>query len=227
MKHQKYMHIYKNCKQKNIKKELLAENKRLHSEITELERRCIMLGEQAILDPLTGAYNRRYMDSILTPEHIQAKQGGVPLSIVMLDMDNLKKINDMFGHAIGDTALRTLGKKLREMTRTEDIVCRYGGDEFVVFLHNVSTETAYKRAEEWRRAMEESPIMYQNTKIRITITAGIATHKVHANTIAKTINAADEALYWAKNMGRNLVSIADTMNRTLYSLPRNFLAVTH
>jgi diguanylate cyclase (GGDEF)-like protein len=122
-------------------------------------------------------------------------------------------------------ALKTLGEKLGEMTRPEDIVCRYGGDEFIVFLHNVNTETAHKRAEEWRRNIEESLIMYQGMQIRLTITAGIATHKIHADTIEGTIKAADEALYWAKNMGRNHVTVAGNIDTILYSLPRDFLTV--
>ena len=113
------------------------------------------------------------------------------------------------------------------MTRAEDIVCRYGGDEFVVFLHNVSTETAYKRAEEWRQAIEGSPIAYKNTQIRITITAGVATYLTHADTITKVIKAADEALYWAKSMGRNYVAIADGIEQTFYTLPCDLLATNH
>jgi diguanylate cyclase len=202
---------------------LRAENKRLRSQIAEIKRQYANLEEQAIRDPLTGMYNRRYLESILT--HTQSKQKVNPVSIVMLDMDNLKKINDTFGHATGDKALKIIGEQLGQMTRPEDVVCRYGGDEFIIFLHNVSTETAYKRAEEWRQAIEGCPITYKNIKIGISITAGIATYLTHGDTLTKVIKAADEALYSAKRIGRNYVAIASGVEKTFYALPYDFLRV--
>jgi diguanylate cyclase (GGDEF)-like protein len=229
MNHKKYLRLcsasHIGIKQQDVKNKFRAENKRLRTQIAECRRLYAELAEQAIRDPLTGIYNRQYMESMINLESIQEQQETAPVSIVMLDMDNLKKINDTFGHTVGDMALRTLGNKFRQMTRAEDVVCRYGGDEFIIFLHGVNTETAYKRAEEWRRSIEESPIGCQNTQIRITISAGVATHTIHGTTITQTIEAADKALYWAKNMGRNHVAVADNINQTLYSLPYNFLAV--
>ncbi|MBI5951355.1 MAG: GGDEF domain-containing protein [Chloroflexi bacterium] len=202
---------------------LRSENEHLQSEIIRLKQLLTKLEEQASLDPLTGVFNRRRVEFMLAADDAPTRWGIAPVSIVMLDMDNFKGINDAFGHVVGDLALKTLGKKLRQMTRAEDIVCRYGGDEFIVFLYNVSCETAYKRVEEWRRTVEESPIIHQSGRIRITITAGIASYAEHGDTLAKTIKAADRALYWAKGMGRNCVATADDVNQTFYSFPYNLL----
>jgi diguanylate cyclase (GGDEF)-like protein len=221
MNHKKHTHTYHGIKRKNVKKELLAENSHLRSEIVEIKRQYAVLEKQAIIDPLTGIYNRRYMESLINSENIQ-QQGMVPVSVVMLDMDSLKKVNDTFGHAVGDMSLRILGNRLRQMIRAEDVICRYGGDEFIIFLHNVSTETAYKRAEKWRQAIEESPITCNNRQIRATISAGVATHTIHGATIAQTIEAADKALYLAKNSGRNHVAMAD---QPFYSFSCDLLAV--
>lgn len=226
MNGKKYLHKdkvnYGGIQRKDMKEALYAENKRLRLKIADLRKRCADLEKQATHDPLTGVCNRRYVESLLAANNDGERQDCAPVSIVMLDVDNLKIINDTFGHPAGDLALSILGEKLRHMTRAEDIVCRYGGDEFIIFLHNVSLETAYKRAEDWRRAVTASPILYQNRQIQITITAGIANYTEHGDTLAETIEAADKALYWAKNMGRNCVVTAGNFNQPLFMFPYEF-----
>ena len=117
MNNKKHPHIYNNCrariKHKTMENIFASRINACALRLPKSRRLYANLEEQAIRDPLTGMYNRRYMESMLTPEHTQAKQGINPLSIVMLDMDNLKKLNDTFGHAVGDMALKILGEKLR------------------------------------------------------------------------------------------------------------------
>jgi len=181
----------------------------VRKQLGEIEQLHETLREQAIRDSLTGLYNRRYMEEALKQEHSRAIREGHIISVVMLDMDDLKKINDEFGHIVGDKALQILGEHLRSLTRVEDIACRYGGDEFLIILHNMPARDAYKRAEEWRVNLEEKKIPYDNKGIAITFTAGIASFPAGKKSVEEIIVAADNALYKAKMQGRNKVILYD------------------
>jgi diguanylate cyclase (GGDEF)-like protein/PAS domain S-box-containing protein len=179
---------------------LAISNKELHQRMTEIEKLHIALQEQAIHDPLTGLYNRRYMGEALTREYARTVRTNESLSVVMIDMDGLKKFNDTYGHDMGDQAIKTFADQLKLMTRKEDIACRYGGDEFLVILYNTDAKNASKRVEEWHKKMSNVSIPYQGRGLRITFSAGVATYPTHGESIDEIVKAADEELYRQKRV---------------------------
>ena len=166
------------------------------------------LKKQALHDPLTGLHNRHYMDEMLEKEFSRAKREKHPVSIILLDLDYLKKFNDLGGHATGDHALQVFATQLKTSLREEDTVCRHGGDEFAIILPNTSGEDALARAEELRQRIKElPPIQRAGENLRIGFTAGIATYPAQGKTSAEIITHADIALYSAKSKGRNRVEL--------------------
>ncbi len=184
-------------------------NEQLRLQLAEIEDLHVILQDQALHDPLTGLYNRRYMEDALKKELARAMREGYQISIALLDMDNLKNFNDFHGHAMGDKALVVLSDQLTELTRIDDIACRYGGDEFLVILHSTTLESGFKRVEQWRAAMEEIRIQHEDEELQITFTAGIAAYPTHGQTLEEVIKAADDALYRAKEKGRNYIMTPD------------------
>jgi diguanylate cyclase (GGDEF)-like protein len=168
------------------------------------------LREQSIRDPLTGLFNRRYMEESLQQEISRVIRQLHPVSIIMLDIDHFKNFNDTFGHASGDMLLREFGKLLQSHVRAEDIACRYGGEEFILIMPHVTLEVALERAERLRQAAFEIHIhdggqVYRN----VTISLGAAVFPQHGKTIETVLKAADDALYRAKRAGRNRVMAAE------------------
>jgi PleD family two-component response regulator len=125
-------------------------NRRLMDRIIEIEQLHDELREQAVRDALTGLYNRRYLAETLERELGRALREGYPVSLIILDVDNFKQVNDAHGHAAGDQVMRFIGAELRSQVRPGDMACRYGGDEFVLVLPNTSHEIAMRRANELR-----------------------------------------------------------------------------
>jgi diguanylate cyclase (GGDEF)-like protein len=133
------------------------------------------LRDQSIRDPLTGLFNRRYLLETCRREFSRAARGRQPVSILSIDVDHFKQFNDNHGHDAGDTVLREVGNCLETMFRTEDVACRFGGEEFVVLLPGASIEIAAKRAEELRDKIEAIRVRYLETNLpRITISVGVA-----------------------------------------------------
>lgn len=192
---------------KHAESELQLANEKLRLQLAEIEGLQVILRKQALHDPLTGLYNRRYMEESLRKELARATRENYQVCVAVLDMDNLKVFNDNFGHAVGDKALVVLSDKLRELTRTDDVICRYGGDEFLVILHKTNLEDGFNRVEQWRKTMEEIRITDQAQDLQVTFTAGISTYPIHGKTLEEIIKAADDALYVAKKKGRNQVMI--------------------
>jgi diguanylate cyclase (GGDEF)-like protein/PAS domain S-box-containing protein len=179
-------------------------NQSLRSQLAEIERLRAELEEQAIRDPLTNAYNRRYLSEFLEKEIARAQRDQTPVTVIILDADNFKQFNDAFGHKCGDVILQALTKFLVEHSRRgDDVVCRYGGEEFVILLPHVSLETGYERAEMWRQAFSESPIQFEGLELFATFSAGVATFPQHGSTGEAILQAADKALLQAKVMGKN------------------------
>jgi diguanylate cyclase (GGDEF)-like protein len=164
------------------------------------------LREQAIRDPLTGLYNRRYMEEALKQEHSRALREKYMISLVMFDLDLLKSVNDTHGHAGGDLALKAVAKYIKGAIRVEDIACRYGGDEFFVILHNTPLNIALKRVEKWRRDVSAMKIGYNGKQLQVSISAGVAVFPLHGQTMEDVVLAADEALYSIKSTRRNRVA---------------------
>jgi diguanylate cyclase (GGDEF)-like protein/PAS domain S-box-containing protein len=166
------------------------------------------LRQQAIHDPLTGLFNRRYLDETLPRELHMAQRRNAPLSVVMLDLDGFKQFNDSFGHGPGDALLREFGRVLREHLRKSDISCRFGGDEFVLVLPDSSIADTQERVEQIRKFLEGLPIRYGEQVFGlITLSAGIAQTPEHGTSASELLRAADEALYAAKQAGRNRTTI--------------------
>jgi diguanylate cyclase (GGDEF)-like protein len=190
---------------------LQAMNEDLHGRVLQIEALQEELREQAIRDPLTGLFNRRYLDATLEREIGRAEREGYPVSIVMIDVDHFKRVNDEHGHAAGDQALRFLGAHLRSGMRTGDLACRYGGDEFFLVLPNTRLQDAYARAEEWRRAVESSSVYWMEWREATTVSAGVAAFPQHGGDSTAIMAAADAALYAAKEGGRNRTVQSDSV----------------
>lgn len=162
------------------------------------------LKQQSIHDALTGLFNRRYMEETLKQELSRAARQNHPLVIIMLDIDHFKNFNDSFGHLAGDALLSQLGQFLQTNIRMEDTVCRYGGEEFLLIMPNVSLETAKSRAELLREGISQ----FQLDSGDITISFGITSYPQQGKTMDALIHSADKALYRAKENGRNRVEVA-------------------
>jgi diguanylate cyclase (GGDEF)-like protein len=176
-------------------------------DITLLKKAQADLQEQAIRDALTGLYNRRYLDETLERELARAMREVQPMSFVMLDLDHFKSINDTFGHNQGDAVLQKLAALLLSHTRVDDIVCRYGGEEFLIVLPNVNAEIAFQIAERWRKSFVGLTMSPEPREIKVTLSCGISEFPTDGNIKDELISIADQALYRAKQAGRNRVVI--------------------
>jgi len=166
------------------------------------------LREESIRDPLTGLFNRRFMMETLANELSRAKRNSAPLSVVMFDLDDLKKINDLYGHNIGDEALQHVSSLLKAKTRTGDTACRYGGDEFTLILADTTLAHTTQRMEELQRELKQTVTQHEGNEIKLTLSVGIAEFPTHGSTGQDLIKAADKALYRAKQAGRDQVVVA-------------------
>jgi diguanylate cyclase (GGDEF)-like protein len=166
------------------------------------------LRAEAIHDPLTGLFNRRYLEETLPRELHRARRGNSPLCVAMLDLDDFKRFNDSFGHGAGDSLLRELGKLMRANLRKSDISCRYGGEEFVLVLPDSSLADAEQRVEQIRAQIKELQIPHGEQLLRaITVSAGVAQAEDPPPNPSELLRAADTALYAAKNAGRDRVMV--------------------
>jgi diguanylate cyclase (GGDEF)-like protein len=177
----------------------------LQAKVEQIEILQAKLRDEAIRDPITGCFNRRYMEETLRREFSRAQREAYPLCLMMVDIDHFKVVNDTYGHPAGDAVLQALGFMLRGKTRAGDIVCRYGGDEFLLVLPNMRLQDAVRRADAWRESFEETEVYYGEQLVMATLSMGIASVPEHGTESEQAILAADQALYRAKNSGRNRV----------------------
>lgn len=170
-------------------------------------RRTTLLELENVTDPLTGIFNRRYLDRRLRDEVLRARRYGAPLSLVFLDIDHFKRINDAHGHAAGDQILTELSTLLAGALRETDVLTRYGGEEFVLLIPHTSLEGATEIAERLLRTIEDHPfnLLRIFTTLRITCSAGVASLAECAGSPEDLLQMADERLYRAKTTGRNRV----------------------
>lgn len=166
------------------------------------------LREQTIRDPLTGLFNRRFLDESMERELSRAKRDNLPLALAMIDIDRFKNLNDTYGHQAGDEVLKRLGKLIQNGARSADLPCRYGGEEFLLVLPNMTLERAAERAQQWRTAFADEKIRFGGTTLSATFSVGVAAYPEHGNSSDVLIRAADQALYTAKGSGRNRVVVA-------------------
>ncbi|MPM70380.1 hypothetical protein SDC9_117335 [bioreactor metagenome] len=193
---------------KNAEINLQQANEELVHQIHEINRLQKMLENQATHDSLTGLFNRHLMDEVLASLIAQTERNKSALSIIVLDIDHFKEINDTFGHQMGDNFLREYGKCIQSAIRKGDFACRFGGDEFLIAFPNMETAQALKRANELRLILHEIELVSEQEQVRTTVSLGVATYPHHGDSIAQVINAADQAMYSAKEKGRNLAEKA-------------------
>jgi two-component system, cell cycle response regulator len=172
------------------------------SDITDMEEEAKTLERLATTDPLTKVYNRLKLNELLAFEVKKAERYGLPLSLIMLDIDHFKDINDTYGHDVGDEVLVKLCEVITSNIRDTDVFARWGGEEFMIMLPNTNTEGAEIMGENLRRIVEESDF---DKAGKITASFGIAVYKANSN-MRDMLKRVDDALYSAKRGGRNMVS---------------------
>ncbi len=189
----------------NAQERLRSTNAELENRVEEVHALQALLQEQAIRDPLSGLYNRRYLDEILDRELTKAQREGYPVSIIMGDIDRFKELNDTYGHQAGDEVIRLLSRLLREQSRASDILCRFGGEEFLLVMPGISASVAHVRVDQWRDLFSQQRLNFGVFELSSTISFGVSAYPMHGKTSERLIAVADRALYAAKAKGRNCV----------------------
>jgi diguanylate cyclase (GGDEF)-like protein/PAS domain S-box-containing protein len=197
---------------KQVEKRLRYVNDKLHGQLIEIGLLQSKLREQAIRDPLTNLFNRRYLEETLDRELSRASREEYPVCIIMIDLDHFKRINDTHGHEAGELVLKAIADALAEQSRRGDFACRYGGEEFVVVMPNINLETAYERAEELRQSLNLLSVPYGYYSLSVTISMGIACFPEHGQTREGILRAADQAMYAAKQAGRDHILSYDEIH---------------
>ena len=195
--------------QKRSSMEIQSINSDLNAKLTQIEILKKELEEQTIRDPLTNVYNRRFFDETFEKEIARSKRRGKPLCITMIDIDHFKRVNDQYGHAVGDQVLKNFGALLLSKTRKGDVVCRYGGEEFIILLTDADHVQTLNRLNEIREDFRNMCLQDATLKMDVTISLGVACFPHHGNDSRDLILKADKALYAAKENGRNQVAIAN------------------
>jgi diguanylate cyclase (GGDEF)-like protein/PAS domain S-box-containing protein len=166
------------------------------------------LQQQSVRDPLTGLFNRRYLEESLARELHKAQRQSHSLGVLMVDLDHFKKVNDRYGHEAGDMVLREMAKVFGRQTRPGDIVCRFGGEEFTILLPEASADITRRRAEQIRQAAKDTQVRHGSANLEpVTLSIGVAIFPHDGLTPGDLLQAADSALYRAKKEGRNRVCL--------------------
>ena len=176
--------------------------------IVVLERKNHELARQTITDPLTGLHNRRFFDQVLESEAARSNRSGEPFSLLMLDLDHFKQINDTYGHQNGDTVLQAVANTLKKSIRKSDTACRYGGEEFAIIMPGTTESSAYQIAERIRKKI--SALSDRQLSITSTVTVSIGIRSANRQTVilpGRIVEDADFALYRAKTRGRNRTEV--------------------
>lgn len=197
------------------KQSLARENNRLMSDLrernTELKSANSKLTSMATTDPLTGVYNRRYLLGRLDQQFQQTVRYGNSFAVLMMDIDHFKRINDHYGHQVGDAVLQHFVKVVQGLIRATDLLGRYGGEEFVLVLHGTEPEQAEATADRLRSEIERTAFVSAAVNLNFTVSVGVATAPAcGAQSPADLIKLADDALYRAKSEGRNRAVMAPT-----------------
>ena len=191
----------------------------LNIALQELEEANRELEEKNTLDELTGLYNRRFYDQKILAEFRRSRRNLTPLSLVVIDIDHFKKVNDNYGHSAGDKCLVRLGKLIKQvLRRSSDIGCRYGGEEFCLILPETDSEGAVAFAQELRELVLTSSFDFDSTSINLTVSCGVCTYQQQKDvTPVDIFDGADKALYQAKADGRNQVQVKEIIAVTTSS----------
>lgn len=184
-------------------------NQRLETEIAHSKELEAELQRQALTDPLTGLSNRRHYEMLFKREHDRCRRHGSVLTLGMIDLDHFKRINDNYGHDVGDQVLRFVAEVMQRPLRHSDILGRFGGEEFILILPDTSLTQAETIAERMRQALEDDALIQGETLIKVTATFGLTQVRAEDSDIQDCVRRADEALYEGKRSGRNKVTLAE------------------
>jgi len=197
---------------KKIEDELKRANDNLQAHIIEIESLQAKLREQAVRDPLTGLFNRRYLKETLDREISRAQREKKTIGFIIMDLDHFKQVNDTYGHKAGDMVLQKLGGLIIRNLRVEDIPCRYGGEEFTIMMPGASLEKTVERANFLLHEINEMAIRYDNANIKVAVSMGVSVFPDHGAGEEDALIRADRALYRAKELGRNQVVVYQDNN---------------
>ena len=192
---------------KLAEEKLQLANVTLQERLVEIEALQGRLREQAVRDHLTGLYNRHYLQETLEREISRAMRSEQSVSIMIMDVDHFKRVNDSYGHKVGDLVLRALGDLLRSSIRAGDIPCRYGGEEFIIVMPNVPLSIAHERAAHISSRINELQVPHEDVHLQVTVSVGVATIPQHGLNGEDVLLRADRALYRAKELGRNCIVV--------------------
>jgi diguanylate cyclase (GGDEF)-like protein len=190
---------------KRAEQALREANRRLEAQLRHIHELHEQMREQAIRDDLTGVHNRRHFVEVAERELERARRHGAALSLVMMDIDHFKNVNDLYGHPTGDVALKAVGSMLSATTRVGDLAFRLGGEEFAVLLVAMGHEDAMQRAEKWRSTLAEMSVPVDGTTLRLTASFGVASFPQQSGTLVELMKIADTRMYRAKSLGRDRV----------------------
>lgn len=197
---------YRRSMKLHATRQLLKDSEQhLQHQIQEINQLQGLLKEQALRDSLTGLYNRHQLAEVLPRESARCQRHDHPLSLVLIDVDHFKRINDRLGHQVGDEVLRQVAQRLMDNTRASDWCFRYGGEEFLLVLPQTTIEDAWQKTEALRQDFATSPLKCADIEVMLTVSAGLASFPTDGTDMDALISAADKALYRAKHQGRNRV----------------------
>jgi diguanylate cyclase (GGDEF)-like protein/PAS domain S-box-containing protein len=209
-----YLIVFRDITERwQVEQDLRLTNKELKKHLKEINVLQKKLRVQAIRDPLTNLYNRRHLLEVLERELVRAEREDSRVSIILIDIDNFKKINDTYGHKAGDAALQYLADLFHAHIRGSDIACRYGGEEFVIVMPGIRPEAARKRVEHIRHEFLAQDLYGKGTAGQTTLSIGVASYPDHGLRAEEVLNAADEAMYNAKSLGGNRTVIYKSSSR--------------
>jgi len=195
------------AERERVENSLKIVNEQLQLQVAEIKKLRDDLREQALHDPLTGLYNRRYLSEAMERELANAQRTKRYFSVVVMDIDHFKNINDTFGHQVGDQFLIVLATLIGKRVRKSDIACRYGGEEFLLVLPGATLADAANRADELRLECANIRIPHKGKNLQITISMGVATYPLHGKEPEEIVIKADKALYVSKQNGRNRTTV--------------------
>jgi diguanylate cyclase (GGDEF)-like protein/PAS domain S-box-containing protein len=196
--------------------EIVQLNMQLEEKQAQLADANARLEQTAVTDHLTGLYNRHHFFTVIQVLFEEARRYGLPMGCFMIDADHFKNLNDRYGHIFGDHVLKVVAERLRRSTRRSDVLARYGGEEFVLVAPNTDLATASLLGERLRVAVESEPFVLGNTSAKGAVSVGLAgTETVTAGAFEDLLHAADQALYAAKEGGRNRVVVYNPQLKSL------------